>query len=61
MSGGYLEGVWLWRIIVSQRSNWTTDTRIFSPPHIINISDLTPESMQTNADKWFECGQNADQ
>ena len=25
-----------------------------------NISDLTPKSMQTNADKALECRQNAD-
>ena len=28
------------------------------PP--INISDLAPKSMQTNADKALECRQNAD-
>ena len=25
-----------------------------------NISDLTSKTMQTNADKWLECRQNAD-
>ena len=25
-----------------------------------NINDLTQKTMRTNADKWFECGQNAD-
>ena len=25
-----------------------------------NISDLTPKTFRISADKWFECGQNAD-
>ena len=34
--------------------------RTSNPYHSSNISDLTPKSMQTNADKALECRQNAD-
>ena len=38
----------------------TPDHLIKSPLPHSNISDLTPKSMQTNADKALECRQNAD-
>ena len=34
--------------------------RTSNPYHSSNISDLTPKTMQTNADKALECRQNAD-
>jgi len=34
--------------------------RVRVPPLAPNISDLTPKTMQTNADKALECRQNAD-
>jgi len=34
--------------------------RTSNPYHPGNISDLTPKTMQTNADKALECRQNAD-
>ena len=38
----------------------TPDQLIKSPLTHSNISDLTPKSIQTNADKALECRQNAD-